>query len=34
MSEEELGSWFDSIDKKNENCLTKEEYAQGFLGDI
>lgn len=34
MSEEELGSWFDSIDKKNENCLTKEEYAQSFLGDI
>ncbi|MGN0913560.1 MAG: EF-hand domain-containing protein [Alphaproteobacteria bacterium] len=34
MSEEELGNWFDSIDKKNENCLTKEEYAQGFLGDI
>ena len=33
-SEEELGNWFDSIDKKNKNCLTKEEYAQGFLGDI
>lgn len=34
MSEEELGNWFDSIEKKNENCLTKEEYAQGFLGDV
>lgn len=30
MSAEELADWFDGIDKKEENCLTKEEYTKDF----
>lgn len=30
MSAEDMAGWFDVIDKKNENCLTKEEYTKDF----